>query len=260
MKNLQITGFLAILILGCLLTCGCTSTTPPDTTSPATSISATATTLVPADPVTATPVTNAKPTIRNISPDEGTAGTIISITDLEGNNFLSGATVTLVKSGYPNITATNVNVWSSTRITCTLSLPSNTDSGSWDVVVTNPDGRYGISTSLFIIRRSAGPAGTITSAGGVGITGITPRVAASSNSTIDILVFGSNFQNDITAKLNRSGKADIKAYRTHVSDITRTQVRCYFNIPYDSRGTWSLILTNPDGSTGILKDALEVRI
>jgi hypothetical protein len=260
MKKWQITGFHAVLILGFLLTGGCTGTTPPGTTSPTTSISAIETTPVPTTPAITTTLTNAEPTIRNMIPDEGTAGNIISITDIDGNNFLGGAMVTLMKRGYPNITATNVNVWSSTRITCTLSLPPETDSGSWDVVVTNPDGQYGIYTNLFIIRASARPAETITATGGIGITGITPRFAASSNSTIDILVFGSNFQNDITAKLNRSGKADITAYRTHVLDITRTQVRCYFNMPYDSRGTWNLILTNPDGSTAILEDAFDVRI
>jgi hypothetical protein len=261
MKKCYITGFYAILILGFLLTGGCTSTTPPDTTSPTTSIPAIKTTLIPTTtiPVT-TPVTNPEPTIRDIIPDEGTAGSTIFITDLDGNNFQSGATVTLMKRGYPNITATNVNVWSSTRITCTISLPSYTNSGSWDIVVTNPDGLSGISANLFIIRGLPRPKETITSAGGISVTGIDPRFAASSNSTVDILVFGSNFQNEVTAKLNRSGKADIFAYRTHVLDITRTQVRCYFNLPYDSRGIWNIILTNPDGSTGILENAFEVRI
>jgi hypothetical protein len=260
MKNWQITGFLAILILGLLLTAGCTGTTPDGSTSPATSASTIETTMVTATPVITTTGTHERPVIRDIFPDEGTAGNIISITDLEGSNFLRGATVTLLREGYPNITATNVNVWTSTLISCTLSLPSNTDSGSWDVVVTNPDGQYGIYTNLFIIRGSANVSGTVTPAGGIGITGITPRLAGSSNSTIDILVFGSNFQNGVTAKLNMSGKVDIEAYRTHVLDTTRTQVRCYFNIPSASRGTWDLILKNPDGSTGILKGALDVRI
>jgi len=217
-------------------------------------------TTLPITPVITTTIITQGPTIKNIVPDEGTAGTIVSITDIEGTGFMSGARVTLVKSGFPNITATNVNVWSATLITCTLSLPSDLNSGSWDVLVTNPDGQYAVSANLFVVRGEARPVTTITSTGGIGITGIAPRLAASSNSTVDILVSGSNFQNDITAKLNRSGKVDIRAYRTHVLDITRTQVRCYFNIPYDSRGTWNLLLTNPDGTTGILKDAFEVRM
>jgi len=249
--------FPAILIIGFLLIGGCTSI-PPDTTSPTTPVSTLETTRVPTSVIT-TMIPIASPTIRDIIPGEGTAGSTISITDLDGLNFQSGATVTLVKRGYRNITATNVNVWSSTRITCIFSLPSYVDSGSWDVVVTNPDGQYGISTNLFIIRASATPAETPMPAGGIGITSITPRFAASSNSTVDILVSGSNFQNTIAATLNRSGRADITAYRTYVLDITRTRVRCYFNIPSGSRGTWSLILTNPDGTTGFLKDAFDVR-
>jgi len=251
--------FPAILIIGLLLISGCTSTSPPYTTSTITPTSPIETTRVPTTPVTTTAIPVTSPAIRDIIPGEGTAGSTISITDLDGSNFQSGATVTLVKSGYRNITATNVNVWSSSRITCTFSLPSSVDSGSWDVVVTNPDGQYGISTNLFIIRASVTPTETTMPAGGIGITSITPQFAASSNSTVDILVFGSNFQNNIAAKLNRSGRADIPAYRTFVLDITRTQVRCYFNIPSGSRGTWSLILTNADGTTGFLEDAFDVR-
>jgi len=260
MKKWHITGIFAILIIGFLLICGCTSITPPGTPPPTTPTSAIGTTPVPTASVipTATPI--ASPTIRDIIPGEGTAGTTISITDLDGSNFQRGATVTLMKSGYRNITATNVNVWSSTRITCTFLLPSPLDSGSWDVVVTNPDGQYGISPNLFIIRTPATPAVTIMPAGGIEITSISPVFAASSNSTVDILVFGSNFQNGISAKLNQSGKADINAYRTYVLDITRTQVRCYFNLPSNARGFWSLILTNPDGTTGIFKDEFEVRL
>jgi len=248
----------AILIIVLLLAGGCTGISPPGTPPP-TPITTTGTTPVPTTPVVTTTVTIAQPAIRDIIPGEGTAGTILFITDLDGSNFLSGATVTLVKRGYPNITATRVNVWSSSRITCTLSLPSDTDAGSWDVVVTNPDGRYGISPNLFVIRRPVTPTETSVPTGGIGITGISPRFAASSNSTVDILVFGSNFQNSISARLNRSGKADIHAYRTYVLDITRTQVRCYFNLPYDARGIWNLILTNPDGSTGMLEEAFDVR-
>jgi hypothetical protein len=96
------------------------------------------------------------PTINNIVPDEGVAGIQIIITELTGTNFQSGAAVTLIKSGNPNITASNVNVQSSTLISCTFSPPMYTTPGSWDVVVTNPDGQTGIYTNLFTIRRLYG--------------------------------------------------------------------------------------------------------
>jgi len=223
-------------------------------------IPATTTTIATTTTVTATTTTissDLKPSIRNIIPDEGTAGNVISITDLTGTNFQSGATVTLMKSDNPNITATNVNVVSSTLITCSLSPPSNTTPGSWDVVVTNPSGQYGIYTNLFIIHGSANPTATTTSTGGIDITSIEPTFVAASNTYLPITVYGSNFQNGITAKLTKSGSSDIVA--TTIARTDTTQMRCFFTIPKSSQGTWSLVLANTDGSTGILEDAFDVR-
>jgi len=224
-------------------------------TIPATTATVSTTTTVTA--TTTTVSSDVKPSIRNIIPDEGTAGNVISITDLTGSNFQSGANVTLMKSDNPNITATNVNVVSSTLITCTFSPPSNTTAGSWDVVVTNPSGQYGIYTNLFIIHGSPNPTATTTSTGGIGITTINPTFVAASNTYLPITVFGSNFQNGITARLTRSGSSDIVA--TTIARTDTTQMRCFFTIPKLSQGTWSLVLANTDGSTGILENAFDVR-
>lgn len=221
---------------------------------PATTITTSATTTVTA---TSTAIsTTAKPSIKNIVPDEGTAGNVISITDLTGTNFQSGATVTLMKSDNPNITATNVNVLSSTLISCTFSPPPNATPGSWDVVVTNPSGQYGIYTNLFSIHGSANPTETVTSEGGIGITRIDPTFAASSG-PITVMVYGSNFQNGITAKFTRSGSSDIIASSVY-RPLDTTVLRCVFPIPTLSQGTWSLVLTNTDGTTGTLENAFVV--
>ena len=76
---------------------------------------------------TTTPTTNVtgKPTFKKIVPDEGTAGTTITITSLTGTNFKSGAIVQLVNDDSPNITATNVDVQSPTLMTCTFAIPAN---------------------------------------------------------------------------------------------------------------------------------------
>jgi len=225
-----------------------TPTVPPTTATVSTTTVTTTTT---------TNTSGVKPTIRNIIPDEGTAGNVVSITDLIGNNFQSGATVKLMKSGYTDINATNVDVKSSTLITCTLSLPSNATSGSWDVVVTNPGGQYYNYTNLFIIHGSANPTATTTSTGSIGITSIQPEWVASSNQYIPITVYGSNFQDGITARLTMSGHSDIVA--TTIARTDTTNMRCFFTIPEKSQGTWSLVLRNTDGTTGILEDAFDVR-
>ena len=226
-----------------------TPTIPATPTTVATTVTVT---------VTSTTVSStAKPTIKNIIPDEGTDGTVISITDLTGTNFQSGATVTLMKSDNPNITASDVNVQSSTLISCTLSPPLNATPGSWDVIVTNPDGQYGIYTNLFSIHGSANPTTTTISEGGIGITSIDPTFVASSNVYLPLTVYGSNFQDGITAKLTKSGNSDIIAGTIARADTT--QMRCFFNIPTLSQGTWSLVLTNTDGTTGTLENAFDVR-
>jgi len=228
-----------------------TPTVPSTTATVSTTTTVTATsTTVPSD---------AKPSIKNIVPDEGTAGNVISITELTGTNFQNGATVTLMKSDNPNITASNVNVQSSILISCTFSPPSDATPGSWDVVVTNPSGQYGIFTNLFSIHGSANPTETTTtSSGGIGITSIDPPWIATSNQYLSMTVYGSNFQDGITAKLTKSGNGDINGappcYRTDT-----TQMRCFFTVPTLSQGTWSLVLANTDGSTGSLENAFEVR-
>jgi hypothetical protein len=223
-------------------------------------ITTTAQTVAPTVTGTATSTTvptGAKPSIKNIVPDVGTAGTTFSITELTGTNFKSGATVALVKSGNPNITATNVNVQSPTLLTCTLSPPSGAVAGSWDVVVTNPDGQNGVYTNLFSIHNTANPTATVTSTGGIGITSIDPTFVAASNTYIPIIVYGSNFQNGITATLTKSGNADIHA--TTILRTDTTQMKCFFTIPALSQGTWTLNLANTDNTTGTLDNAFVVR-
>ena len=65
------------------------------------------------------------PTITGITPNSGITGTSVSITNLAGTNFIVGGTrpVVQLNMGANTITATSVNVISSTQITCTFSLP-----------------------------------------------------------------------------------------------------------------------------------------
>ena len=97
-------------------------------------------------------VRGAAPTVTSITPNSGTSGGTVSITNLAGTGFLSGATVTLTGAGLPTITATGVTVVSPTLITCTLSLASAT-AGTYNVVVTNPDTQLGTLASGFTVLR-----------------------------------------------------------------------------------------------------------
>ncbi|KUK61515.1 MAG: Uncharacterized protein XE10_1407 [Methanoculleus marisnigri] len=91
------------------------------------------------------------PAIAGITPNSGYAGSVVQITDLAGTGFQNGAAVKLARSGQPDIVATGVSVVSSSRIACTFDLAGRA-AGSWNVVVTNPDGQSATLPQGFTVR------------------------------------------------------------------------------------------------------------
>jgi hypothetical protein len=227
-----------------------TLVTLPPTTSATQGVTATTT-------VTAstTVSSDAKPVFKKITPDEGNAGTTISITDLIGENFLSGASVQLGKTGHANITATLVTVVSPTKISCTFALPSDAPAGAWDVIIINPNGKSAVYTNIFTLHGSANPTTTTTSSGGVDINSIDP-VSGISGEYKSIRLTGSNFLDGAVVKLTKSGKTDIVA--STVSRSSSTQMTCFFNLPLLSQGSWNIVVTNMDGTTGTLTNGFTV--
>ena len=92
------------------------------------------------------------PTVTSITPSSCYNNTSASITNLAGTNFANGATVLLTRSGYANITATEVVVVSPTKITCTLPVTGKT-AGQYNVVVKNLDGKEGVLNNGFTINQ-----------------------------------------------------------------------------------------------------------
>ena len=78
------------------------------------------------------------PTVTSVTPNTGLNTETVSITDLAGTGFGSGASVKLEKSGETAITGTNVTVVDPTQITCDLDL-TGAATGLWDVTVVNSD-------------------------------------------------------------------------------------------------------------------------
>jgi hypothetical protein len=116
----------------------------------------------PSNAVTFTvPGTVSGPTVTSISPGSVMEGTTsVSIDNLAGANFASGATVRLEGNGL-TINATNVKVVSSTQITCDFDLTGAT-AGSYDVVVRNPDGKEGRLSGGFSVTSLCGAGGGAT--------------------------------------------------------------------------------------------------
>ncbi len=78
------------------------------------------------------------PTIIGVQPNTGKAGEKVSITNLSGTGFQTGAAVCLSK-GADKIPAQEVTVVQGNKITCFVDLANATAGDKWDVVVTNPD-------------------------------------------------------------------------------------------------------------------------
>jgi hypothetical protein len=207
--------------------------------------------------VTATPGPQ-KPVITRIIPETGFAGTNVTLTDLAGENFVTGANVSLSRSGSSTIKATGVRVVTPKSITCTLAIPADAVAGAWDVTVRNPDGQSATYTNIFTVRRDTSVVTTTgaSSAGSVPITGIDPpfAVGAGDNSYV---ITGSKFQNGASVILRRADKADINAREVIVN--SETEILCFFTIPTGSMGTWDILITNPDQSYGRKFDGFEIR-
>ncbi|MBN1166891.1 MAG: PKD domain-containing protein [Methanospirillaceae archaeon] len=94
--------------------------------------------------------TDPAPVVTSVTPATGENTGDVSITNLAGSNFRSGAGVKLTRSGYNDITASDVVVVSASQITCSFNLIGK-QPGTWDVVVTNTDGQSGTKTGAFTI-------------------------------------------------------------------------------------------------------------
>jgi hypothetical protein len=91
------------------------------------------------------------PTVTGITPDSGANNGAVHITDLSGSYFQPGATVKLIKASQPDIPGTPASVVNSSTITCTFDL-TGVITGTWDVVVTNPDAQGGTLVEGFTVR------------------------------------------------------------------------------------------------------------
>jgi hypothetical protein len=116
--------------------------------TPTTAPTTVATTRAPTTSPTPTP--KPAPAIQKTIPDSAVFNTTASGVQISGTNFQTGAKVFLQKTDSPAINGTNLNVASSTLIICDFVI-GDVPHGSWDVVVTNPDGQSYTLANWFTI-------------------------------------------------------------------------------------------------------------
>jgi len=228
-----------------------TVTTAPTTTT--TTVATTATTSA-AD----------APKIRDISPDTAQTGKKVDIDEIEGSNFASGAKVLLKKSGETSISATDVVVESATVISCSFTIPSDAETGYWDVVVTNADGKSDTYETGFTITKgnttSTTSTTTTTTAVTVTIYSLSPSSqyiggAAYPNLVVDIS--GSNLGSGNKVTLTYGGST---IPSTSYAALSTTSARATFDIPAgSSAGAWTVrILDSSSNTLGTLENGFTI--
>lgn len=134
--------------------------------------------------VTVTVQAAVPPTVAAITPRTGANTGSVSITNLAGTGFVSGATVKLTRSGQSDIVATSVNVVSATQITCSFNLTGK-KTGLWNVVVTNPSALSGTLANGFGVTIA-----TTAPVVGTGIDSLLDAAATTSAATRQFCVWG----------------------------------------------------------------------
>jgi PKD repeat protein len=186
------------------------------------------------------------PTVSGINPATGSAGSTVKITNLQGTGFVTGATVKLNMTVYPDIAATDVIVVNPNIITCNISIPAGATPWPRNVVVTNIDGQNGMLSSGFTIT---GVAPTP--------TGITPSSGSAGSVIYNVNIAGTGFASGAAVTLNRTSVSGIDA--TNVVVSSPTLIICDISIPAGtSSGQWNVSVSNTDGKNGILVNGFTV--
>lgn len=184
------------------------------------------------------------PTISTITPGNAAVGDgNVIIREIKGMNYLDGATVKLTKNGKNDISADNVQVISSTTITCSFDLTDAT-TGKWDVVVSNPDNGYAKLKDGFKINHQ--PL----------IKSMDPNTASSGTMVNIERISGNHFQPDASVRLSKDGQDSILG--TNITVISATKISCSFDLVGASLGAWELIVINPDQGFASLRSGFMV--
>ncbi len=223
------------------------------------------TTQTPSVTTTAAPTVLPPPRVTGISPLTGHAGTTVSITELDGQSFQSGATVALVKTGESSIPATSVSVTSPILITCTFVIPSGTSPGVWDILVTNPDGQYYQYKTSFTILEGSTTAtttttGTTTAASTVTIIGISPSplTTAGLETYQKFTMTGTNLSAPSSITLTKSGSSTITSSNYLADNSMSASV--WFTLPAGSTGVWTVSAVDSSGTVlGSLANGLTIQ-
>lgn len=187
--------------------------------------------------------------ITDISPGFGIRGTSVPVV-ITGTGFAYGQVTNLAKAGSPNITLQD-GVSGSLHVSGIFNL-SGLDEGSWDVVVTNPDGESTTLTDGFIIALPPSP----------NVSSVNPAHHRHGGKAFLVIINGTDFQNGVTGTKALLWKAltskNITATKMTVD--SSAGLTCFFKIPKSVKtGRYNVTVINPDGQSGTLVNGFKVK-
>jgi hypothetical protein len=179
-----------------------------------------------------------KPVIDSVSPNPVTGSDNPQLFTIHGNNFASGANVTLrdLSTGqiFPNRPASS---FSSTQIV--LNPIFTTAAHTWSVEVINPDGQ---SSGQYQFQVQS-PTGSLPPS----INSVSPSSYPASSSNQSMTIFGSNFQSGDTLTFFPPEGGSIPSTSSKLTFVSSGQLSYQFNSASDV-GTWSVQVNRPDGT------------
>jgi len=185
------------------------------------------------------------PEIGGISPPSGANNAVVNVT-ISGAFFKDTPAVNLTKEGSTTISGTNVTIVNAGTIKCDLPL-AGAALGNWSVTVRNPDGQ--VSNSLNFTVENPRPT----------VSGVTPS-KGTNDTVVAVTVSGAYFLD--SPKVPRvnlttpTGTDVIQGEKVTVLDPGN--ITCEFNLTGRALGQWNLIVVNPDGKAGGIRNAFRI--
>ena len=186
-----------------------------------------------------------EPTITGVDPGKGLNSEILTL-NLSGSHFRSGAKVELC-AGDQKILANNVEVLSGSKLTAEFDLVGSVP-GTYDLKVTNDDGKAGVLTGGFEIleRCLAEPA----------ISEIIPQEGLN-NSWISIAIHGENFDPGAAVKLVGSEGDEIVGVDINVKNAR--EISGDFDLNGQTAGSYDVVVINPNEKEAVLSGGFRVK-
>ncbi len=185
------------------------------------------------------------PVVTLVDPDSGYVGETMRGLAISGSGLLFPDSVALQKTGEARLVAHNVEVLSSTQITCDISLLGAAP-GTWDCVVMNPDGRTDTLPSALAVATAPKPE----------IASITPD-GSSYGGIVEITdLAGAGFVYPDSVWLEKAGEPRLIAQ--DVDCVSRNRITCEFDLFDAPEGLLDVVVRNPDGQTDTLVGGFNV--